>query len=204
MEGAEFMDLNGENHGQNNFVRGACKQGIMPCNGMIYVPADQCFCQPGAKLLGFAAVSTDEVSDQMSTPVDRVTRGPAWGSTDAVSEPHPGDWPTYRHDPARHASSPTSVAANLKVAWKTQLAGSLTAPVSVGNRVYVAARDAHTIYALNANNGTTDWSFIANGRVDSPPTIHNGTVLFGSADGHVYCLRADDGELIWKFFGGTV
>ena len=57
MEGAEFMDLSGDNHGQNNWLRGACKLGVMPCNGLLYVPADQCFCQPGAKLLGFAAVA---------------------------------------------------------------------------------------------------------------------------------------------------
>jgi outer membrane protein assembly factor BamB len=37
------------------------------------------------------------------------------------------------------------------------------------------------------------------GRVDSPPTIHRGTVLFGSADGWVYCLRLSDGDLIWRF-----
>ena len=55
MEGAEFLDLRGTDHSQNNFVRGACRLGVMPCNGMLYVPPDQCFCQPGAKLLGFAA-----------------------------------------------------------------------------------------------------------------------------------------------------
>jgi outer membrane protein assembly factor BamB len=36
--------------------------------------------------------------------------------------------------------------------------------------------------------------------VDSPPTIHEGRLcLFGSADGHVYCLRLSDGELVWRF-----
>jgi outer membrane protein assembly factor BamB len=35
--------------------------------------------------------------------------------------------------------------------------------------------------------------------VDSPPTIYRGLVLFGSADGSVYCLRLSDGKLIWRF-----
>jgi outer membrane protein assembly factor BamB len=35
--------------------------------------------------------------------------------------------------------------------------------------------------------------------VDSPPTFHQGAVLFGSADGWVYCLRASDGQLAWRF-----
>ena len=47
MEGAEFMDLAAENHSQNNWLRGACRLGVMPCNGLLYVPPDQCFCHPG-------------------------------------------------------------------------------------------------------------------------------------------------------------
>jgi hypothetical protein len=35
--------------------------------------------------------------------------------------------------------------------------------------------------------------------VDSPPTYYKGTVLFGSRDGWVYCLRASDGTLAWRF-----
>jgi len=35
--------------------------------------------------------------------------------------------------------------------------------------------------------------------VDSPPTVYQGLVLFGSADGWVYCLRASDGALAWRF-----
>ncbi|MGQ9732563.1 MAG: LamG-like jellyroll fold domain-containing protein [Candidatus Zipacnadales bacterium] len=34
---------------------------------------------------------------------------------------------------------------------------------------------------------------------NTPPTYHRGTVLFGSADGYVYCLRAQDGALAWRF-----
>jgi hypothetical protein len=40
---------------------------------------------------------------------------------------------------------------------------------------------------------------VAGGRIDSPPTVQNGLVLFGSADGRVYCLRADDGAMVWRF-----
>jgi hypothetical protein len=43
------------------------------------------------------------------------------------------------------------------------------------------------------------WHFTAGGRIDSPPTIHRGLVLFGSRDGRVYCLRERDGQLVWRF-----
>jgi len=43
------------------------------------------------------------------------------------------------------------------------------------------------------------WRFVAGGRVDSPPTIWQGRVIFGSADGWIYCLSAADGQLAWRF-----
>jgi hypothetical protein len=48
-------------------------------------------------------------------------------------------------------------------------------------------------------SGEMLWQFTANGRIDSPPTIYRGKVLFGSKDGCVYCLRASDGRLMWRF-----
>jgi outer membrane protein assembly factor BamB len=83
--------------------------------------------------------------------------------------------------------------------WKVKLGGPLTAPVAAGGKVYVARTEAHTLYAVDAPSGKTLWEFTVGGRVDSPPTIHRGLVLFGSKDGRVYCLRASDGQLVWRF-----
>jgi len=49
------------------------------------------------------------------------------------------------------------------------------------------------------HSGTKLWSYTAGARVDSPPAIYKGRVLFGSADGWVYCLRAANGALAWRF-----
>ncbi len=75
----------------------------------------------------------------------------------------------------------------------------LTPPVAADGRIYVAEPNAHTVYALSADNGQRLWSFVADGRVDSPPTLHEGLCLFGSTDGHVYCLTAAEGKLVWRF-----
>jgi len=61
--------------------------------------------------------------------------------------------------------------------------------------------DTHALCALDAASGAVLWEFTAGGRIDSPPTVDKGRVLFGSADGWVYCLRADSGDLIWRFRG---
>jgi outer membrane protein assembly factor BamB len=52
---------------------------------------------------------------------------------------------------------------------------------------------------MDVRSGQPAWSYTVGGRVDSPPTISRGRVLFGSADGWVYCLRAADGRLAWRF-----
>jgi hypothetical protein len=59
--------------------------------------------------------------------------------------------------------------------------------------------DAHTVYALDAKDGTLVWDFTAGGRIDSPPVYHQGYVLFGCADGWIYSLCASGGELAWRF-----
>jgi hypothetical protein len=93
------------------------------------------------------------------------------------------------------------VAVELARAWKTQLGGPLSGVVVGEGKLFVAQVDAHTVHALNAESGRQVWSYTAGGRVDSPPTISEGRVLFGCADGWVYCLRASDGALVWRFRG---
>jgi outer membrane protein assembly factor BamB len=109
------------------------------------------------------------------------------------------DWPTFRRDATRSGSTQAAVPAKLTTAWKKDLSAKLSAPVLADGRLFVAAVDMHTVHALDAASGEPQWSFTAGGRVDSPPTIVGGRVYFGSADGYVYCLRADDGELAWRF-----
>ncbi len=77
--------------------------------------------------------------------------------------------------------------------------GGLTPPVAAEGKLFVAEPDAHHVHALDLKTGKRVWTFTADGRIDSPPTIHQGLCLFGGTDGHVYCLNADDGRLAWRF-----
>ncbi len=203
--GTEFYTVGGSKVELFNYVRGSCIYGVMPCNGLLYKPPDSCACYYMSKLPYFCALAPAGRTPAPAalTPEERrLEKGPAYPE---VSAQKPGanaagqdEWPMYRHDAARTGYSPTQVPADLKKSWETNLGGRLTQPVIAGGRVYVASVDAHTLYALDAGTGKVLWKFVAGGRIDSPPTIRQGTVLFGSADGWVYCLRAADGVLAWR------
>jgi outer membrane protein assembly factor BamB len=199
--GIEFVDLVGDNHSRNNWVRGTCQYGVMPSNGLIYAPSHACGCFMEAKLWGFWALAPERSSDfQQQNPLDQgpvyeqVRRPQAAGNRQRADE-----WPTYRNDPTRCGSATAKIGLPLEPVWKTEVGGRLSAPVVAEGLVVACSIDAHRVIALDAHDGTARWSFIAGGRVDSPPTVYRGLVLFGSADGWVYCLRASDGQLAWRF-----
>jgi outer membrane protein assembly factor BamB len=105
----------------------------------------------------------------------------------------------YRRDTQRSGTATTAVPAKLQQCWEVPLTVPGTQPVIVGDRLWVAEKDAHRIRCLSATDGHDLWSYTAGGRIDSSPTVYGGLVLFGCADGSVVCLRASDGELVWRF-----
>ncbi len=201
--GIEMIDVHNGRWSLHHWVRGACLYGIMPANGLVYAPPHPCACYPEAKLSGFNAVAGagSRASIEELTRGTRLQRGPAYGETPAnIGTPATSnDWPTFRGNPARSGSTDAAAGTDLNVAWQTELGGRLSQPVVAGPTVFVAAVDDHALYALDRTSGKTLWTYVASGRIDSPPTIHQGTALFGSADGYVHCLRASDGALIWRF-----
>ncbi len=199
--GVEFLDLVDKDHMRHDWLRAPCSYGAMPGNGLLYIPPSQCFCYPGVKLSGFHALSADVrggAAQRDAAEADRLERGPAWGAK-AEGSASSDDWPTYRHDARRSGATSTTVPAKLDRLWAIDLGGAVSPPVMAGGRLYVAEKDAHRVLCLAADTGREQWRFIADGRVDSPPTVHGDLVLFGSTDGHAYCLRASDGALVWRF-----
>ncbi len=199
--GAEFVDVEGDGHMRADWLRAPCLTGATPANGLFYAPSDQCFCYPGVKINGYLAMSAKPVETLKPATDAALTRGPAYGkiSTRKSSVPVPGEWPMYRRDGQRSGANKTAVPAELSAKWEATLAGPGTPPVVVGDRLWVAEKDAHRIRCLNTADGKDVWTFTAGGRIDSAPTVHGGMVLFGCRDGSVYCLRATDGALVWRF-----
>ncbi|MEJ2702250.1 MAG: PQQ-binding-like beta-propeller repeat protein [Sedimentisphaerales bacterium] len=109
----------------------------------------------------------------------------------------------YRHDRQRSGSTAISIPTNLRRLWTKDANAQLTSLVSVGGMVVTVTPQTYTVHALDANNSEQLWTYTCGGRVDSPPTLSGGRVYFGSHDGYVYCLRASDGSLVWRFLAAT-
>lgn len=198
----EFIDIQGDKHSRHNWVRGACRYGVLPSNGFLYSTPHPCFCCAGVKLGGFLALGPEKVviADE---DAPRLVRGPAYESPlnreAGAGDPGVNDWTMYRHDPKRSGSTASVVGADLSPSWRTKLGGKLTQPIVAGESVFVASVDAGRVCSLDSATGSLVWDYLAGGRVDSSPTYYQGRLIFGSSDGSVYCLRASDGELAWRF-----
>jgi len=203
--GVEFLDLGSDRVVADHWVRGTCQYGILPCNGLLYAPPHSCACYITAKLNGFNALAPKREEDgrQRAEGSEQraLEKGPAFAPTPNPQSPipSPSDWLTYRHDAARSGVAGVSLSPELKRGWEKQFAGPLSSVVVAGGTVFFAQTELHTVRAVSATDGSPLWQFTAGGRVDSPPTIYGGRVYFGSADGWIYCLRATDGALAWRF-----
>jgi len=198
--GIEFVDFKEKHWDINHWVRSSCLYGTVPANGLTYAGPHNCACYPEAKLDGFNALASKAPTPHPAAPpeAERLERGLAYDSA-LGADPDKQDWPMFRHDPARSGFSDQVLTEDLGQAWDVPLGGRLSALTIANGKAFVAQIDTHTVHALDLNSGALQWHYIAGGRVDSPPTYWKGRLYFGSRDGSVYCVRADDGVLIWRY-----
>ncbi|MCP4607776.1 MAG: PQQ-binding-like beta-propeller repeat protein [Planctomycetes bacterium] len=203
--GVEFLSTENNSGYAHHFIRGTCQYGILPCNGLLYVPPHSCACYINAKLNGFLALAPKSDSGIYNRNEPALEKGEAYYETSNLKfRSSQSDWPTFRADVERSLSVSGSMSDTPSKQWEVNVPGKLSSPVYADGRLYVCSIDSHTVYALNGKNGSVVWSYTAGGRVDTPPTIHKGLVLFGSADGWVYCLCSSDGKLVWRFRASDV
>ncbi|MDP6524051.1 MAG: PQQ-binding-like beta-propeller repeat protein [Kiritimatiellia bacterium] len=200
--GIEYVDVKTGKWQPNPWVRGACLYGMMPANGLSYAPPHPCACYIESKLNGFnALVGANPETRPTGESLPRLETGPAYKKVTALSPKSSGNdgWHTYRSDNMRSGASQTELAAKLKAGWKTKLGGKLSAVTVANGKLFIAAVDKHTVYALDSKTGDVAWEYTAGGRVDTPPTIAGGLCIFGSRDGWIYSLAAADGRLAWRY-----
>jgi len=200
--GSDFLSLDAPGEFPNPWARSTCGIGHLPCNGLLYCGPPACSCCNWVMLNAMNALAPEpglKSSGQLIKVEanERLEKGSAYGqlSTPCSSE----DWPTYRHNPGRTGVTKSKAPAELKRRWETRVTTRASAPVIAAGKVFVADIDAHAVCALDASDGQLLWTYTTGSRVDSPPTYYKGLLLFGSRDGWVYCLRASDGVLAWRF-----
>lgn len=211
----DFADLETGEYKHFDAARNSCSvAGVLPANGLLYTFPHGCGCYP--MLRGILGLSSDETpaSADVLFEGERLVKGPAYGRP-ADEVKGADDWPMYRHDAERSGSTTAHGPETLKIAWAAEIdvnapaawteewdqreGGRLSAPVVASGLAFVAAADRHQLLALDARTGRPRWTFTAGGRIDCPPTLHQGLCLLGARDGWIYCLRASDGALAWRF-----
>ncbi|MEX1042058.1 MAG: PQQ-binding-like beta-propeller repeat protein [Pirellulaceae bacterium] len=130
------------------------------------------------------------------------------------------DWPMWRGNAARTASTDHQLPTDLALRWTRHLPSPAPAwpqeqdyhgklefdaadqPVASGGRLFVPSSARESLTALDIKTGQELWRFYANGPVRFAPACWEDNVYLVSDDGYLYCLDAKSGELKWKFRGG--
>ncbi|NQT40878.1 MAG: PQQ-binding-like beta-propeller repeat protein, partial [Planctomycetes bacterium] len=201
--GMNTVDLNTGDNGSLPIVRSACHIGLVPANGLLYVPPTHCRCF--SMIPGYAALeSRGRMGGPLAqaNPSDHPQRGPAFGKLAPLPfdlRDTSKDWPSFRRDDMRHAHVSTTVPAGFELLWSSKLSGAPPSSPVADNRVaLVSIGPLHRIEAVSLADGSRRWSFVAGGRIDGPPTIIGDSCVFGCRDGWVYALDLSDGELAWR------
>ena len=166
-------------------------------------------CYAGARIYGFSALAAISPADANGIPAPtaptRLTRGPAYGrAMPREIRPNAMAWPMYRHDARRTGTASCPISADLKIAWKRSLGGTLTQATVAAGKAYVVDRDAYELHCLDAASGRTLWRRAFPAELDGPPTLHAGRLFIGCRDGTVHCLDPADGELAWRFLAAPL
>ncbi len=203
--------LDGSQVQQTHVARTTCDVGAFPANGLTYITPNHCFCQPYLPGHNVFHPRRPKPADDS----DRLEAGP--GKPAATAAANEDSWPTYLRDNLRSSWSAAKLPAQLQPLWTLRPAqpragllgeewanqwhgqGPVTG-VSVAEGIAVLAlTDRQEVVALDPATGKERWRATVEGRVDSQPTIAQGTVFAGTRSGWLYAFNRDTGEIIWKF-----
>lgn len=128
------------------------------------------------------------------------------------------DWPMWRFDASRSAASSTELPERMVPVWTRVLSARrqvwddalnldlmtydrVFEPIVLDGRMFVGFNDTDQVVAYDAATGRKLWSFFTSGPVRMPPAGHRDRVFLTSDDGALYCVRAEDGQQLWRFQG---
>ncbi|MFO7906928.1 MAG: PQQ-binding-like beta-propeller repeat protein [Planctomycetota bacterium] len=179
-------------------VRPPCQDGVIISDGLLFWGPWMCGCQ--LSLYGHVALGPAEGS-AAEAPAEPRLRSADGGDPDQVQafSVKANDWPAYKHDHSRSSFTPNTVPASIKLAWQRQVVENQlpTAPIVAGNTTFVADRSG-VVQAID-RDGQPIWKVYTGGPIYYPPTLEDGRLFLGSADGRVYALEAASGRRLWSY-----
>ncbi len=121
-----------------------------------------------------------------------------------VQDSDPG-WAQYQNNPARTGFTEERAAPETFVEqWTTEVAGSVmfSSPVIADGRVFLTT-DNGRLHVLDAEDGSSLWSFATGGTLRSTPHVTDDAVYLGGGDdATLYALDQNDGEVRWTYSTG--
>ncbi len=182
--------------------RGGCWQDCIPANGLLLTAPYVCGCNYSLRGWIVQSPAGGVPFDKEATETERLERGPAFEKIDnhESKTENSNDWPTHRANNTRSGFLPVDVSAAGQLLWTAKASefGLATPPVAIGDVVFVVGDDG-VVRSLAASDGTTNWQFPTGGRIHAAPTVCQGGVFVGSADGFIYAIEAATGRLVWRF-----
>lgn len=126
------------------------------------------------------------------------------------------DWPQWRADAGHSGATEGQLSEPLHLSWSRDLPAPRPAwpeqpkldfdksyePVVAGQRLVVGSAVTDAVTCYDTRSGQVVWQFFTEGPVRLPVAIDAGLAYAASDDGHLYCLKLDTGEVVWKFRGG--
>jgi outer membrane protein assembly factor BamB len=123
------------------------------------------------------------------------------------------DWPTWRADSNRSASTAEELPSELHLQWSMQKSVLKPAwpedirlqfdanyePIVVGETMYLSSSTNDSVTAYSLKTGQQRWRFFADGPVRFAPLAAKGKIYAAADDGSLYCLNASNGSLLWKY-----
>ncbi|MHC4404902.1 MAG: outer membrane protein assembly factor BamB family protein [Planctomycetota bacterium] len=199
-EGLGRYDFEKKLYWAERSARPGCNDGAIPANGLLYVGPWLCDCNLsilGQMVLGPAG----DFDAHGQTLSDSHLEASEPRRVDNVPAVDDRDWPVYRANNRRTASSAATLPSTARLLWRCrpQIDGALqNPPVTAAGCVFTAGEDGF-LRCLDAERGTERWSLATGGPLLASPTVWQGRLFAGSGDGYLYCVEAATGKLLWRF-----
>ena len=128
------------------------------------------------------------------------------------------DWPMWRFDAGRTAATTETLNPALNMVWVQHFSSRESVwddplnqdlmpydrqfePIIIGRNLFVGFNDCDKVMAFDLESGKPQWTYFSDGPVRLPLAGWKDKIYFTSDDGSLYCLSANEGNLLWKFSG---